>query len=204
MKALDRFRAGVSGMAGGCRGWRAAAAAFALLLTMGMRPAAAQVAPAADAGGAHLSVGGAISGYVLGYGNVKLYGPSVFVDIDTLRHFGVEAEVRLLPYHAQEGILQTVYKEEHATTYMGGVRYFRTYGRLQPYVKGLVGLGQFTYPYKYATDNDLVVAPGAGMDYKLTNRIKVRGNFEYQLWPQFLYGQMESYGVDVGVRVKIF
>ena len=86
MKALDRFRAGVSGMAGGCRGWRAAAAAFALLLTMGMRPAAAQGAPAADAGGAHLSVGGAISGYVLGYGNVKLYGPSVFVDIDTLRH----------------------------------------------------------------------------------------------------------------------
>ena len=187
------------------RAARALAAACALaVFFLAVRPTAAQTVAAADAGGARLSVGGTVSGFVLGYGNVKVYGASAFVDADTLRHFGLEGEVRFLPYHVENGIKQTPYKEEHATTYLAGPRYFRTYGRFQPYAKALIGLGQFTYPYKYATDNDLVIAPGAGLDYRLTRRIKFRTGFEYQIWPQFHFGQLNNYGLSAGFRVRIF
>jgi hypothetical protein len=108
-----------------------------------------------------LSAGGTVSGYVLGYGNVKVLGASAFVDVDTLRHFGFEGEARWLVFHLkadQNGPAA----DEHAATYMIGPRYSRNYGRFQPYAKALVGFGQFNYPYNLGTDNDLVVAPGGG------------------------------------------
>ncbi|MGA3080484.1 MAG: outer membrane beta-barrel protein [Terracidiphilus sp.] len=167
------------------------------------RAAHSQAAPAADAGGMRLSAGGTASGYELGYGQVKIAGASVFVDTDTLRHFGFEGEARWLMVHLpneQKGPAA----DETASTYMAGVRYSRYYGRLQPYAKGLVGFGEFNYPYNLAKETDLVIAPGGGFDYRLTNRIRWRAvDFEYQIWPQFHYGQMSSYGLSTGIRIKI-
>jgi hypothetical protein len=72
-------------------------------------------------------------------------------------------------------------------------------------VKGLVGIGQFSYPYNLARETDLVVAPGGGFDYCLTDRFRWRAaDFEYQVWPQFNFGQMSSFGLSTGIRVKIF
>jgi hypothetical protein len=171
---------------------------FLLAVCLGLtRAALAQVPPAADKGGLALSAGGTASGYSLGYGEQKLLGVSAFVDVDGRRHLGVEGEARWLIYH------QT--NEEHATTYTIGPRYSMYFGRFQPYVKGLVGLGQFNYPYNLGKDNDLVVAPGGGVDFRLSRRIRLRAvDFEYQLWPQFHYGLMSSYGLSTGLRIKIF
>jgi hypothetical protein len=157
----------------------------------------AQTVPEADSGGLALSAGGTASGYFLGYGEQKLLGVSAFVDVDGRRHLGVEGEARWLIFH------QT--NEEHATTYMIGPRYSMYFGRFQPYAKGLIGIGQFNYPYDLGRDNDLVVAPGGGVDFRLTRRIHLRAvDFEYQLWPQFHYGPMSSYGLSTGLLVKIF
>jgi hypothetical protein len=176
---------------------------LAACLVLG-RAAHAQAVPAADAGGMRLSAGGAVSGYELGYGQVKILGGSAFVDADTLRHFGVEGEARWLTFHLpadQKGPAA----DEHASTYLAGLRYSRYYGRFQPYAKGLVGFGLFNYPYNFARETDLVIAPGGGVDFRITRRIRWRAmDFEYQLWPQFNYGQMSSYGLSTGVRVKIF
>jgi hypothetical protein len=80
-----------------------------------------------------------------------------------------------------------------------------TFGRFQPYAKGLVGFGQFNYPYNQGQDTDLVIAPGGGVDFRLTRRVRLRlADFEYQFWPQFHYGALSSYGVSSGVRVRIF
>jgi hypothetical protein len=88
---------------------------------------------------------------------------------------------------------------------MAGPRYSRYYGRFQPYVKGLVGIGQFNYPYNLAKETGLVVAPGGGVDYRLTNRIRWRAaDFEYQIWPQFNFGRMSSFGLSTGLRIKLF
>jgi hypothetical protein len=176
---------------------------LAVCLGLG-RIAQAQAVPAADAGGMRFSAGGTVSGYELGYGQVKLLGGSAFVDADTLRHFGFEGEARWLTFHLpadQKGPAA----DEHAATYLAGLRYSRYFGRLQPYAKGLVGIGQFNYPYNLAKENDLVIAPGGGVDFRISRRIRWRAvDFEYQIWPQFTYGQMSSYGLSTGLRIKIF
>jgi hypothetical protein len=164
----------------------------------------AQAVPAADAGGVRLSAGGTASGYYLDYGKMKIMGATAFVDFDTLRHYGFEGEARWLAFHLPSDQNGPV-ADEHATTYMVGPRYSRYYGRFQPYAKALVGIGQFNYPYNFAKETDLVVAPGGGLDYRLTRRIRWRAvDFEYQIWPQFQYGRMSSYGLSTGLRIKIF
>jgi hypothetical protein len=141
--------------------------------------------------------GGLASGYNVQYGEVKLLGPAAFVDVDTLRHFGLEGEARWLDFHQTSNI--------HASTYMAGPRYHREEGRFDPYVKGLVGVGEFNFPYNYATGSYLVVAPGGGVDFRLNHHVWIRvADFEYQIWPQFTYGQMSSFGVSTGIRMRIF
>lgn len=162
-----------------------------------IRPAIAQVVPSGDKGGFSLAAGGAVSGYEIQYGEQKLAGATALVDVDTTRRFGLEGEARWLLYHQSNDV--------HVTTWMGGPRYHFTRGKLQFYAKGLVGLGQFQFPYDYAHGNYLVVAPGGGVDYRWKRRISFRlADFEYQYWPQFTYGAMNAYGLSVGVRYHIF
>lgn len=164
----------------------------------------AQAVPSADAGGARLSVGGTASGYYLGYGELKIFGASAFVDADTLRRIGVEGEARWLKFHLKADQVGPG-ADERATTWLAGPRYHLNLGRFHPYVKTLFGLGQFNYPYNDGQDNDFVIAPGGGLDIRLSRRVSLRAaDFEYQLWPQFHYGQMSSFGLNSGIRVRIF
>ncbi len=178
------------------QGFHAVLVAILLVLCLGMAGrASAQVVFAGDEGGVSLSAGATASGYAVQYGQQKLLGFSAFVDVDTTRRFGLEAEGRWLQYHNPNQI--------QARTYMGGPRYHYTMGRFQIYGKGLVGVGQFTFPYKYAQGNYLVIAPGGGVDYRWTRKISFRADAEYQVWPQFTFGSMDSYGVGVGIRYRI-
>jgi hypothetical protein len=173
---------------------------FALLLAVCLvvaRPVRAQVVPAGDAGGVILSAGATGSGYYLQYGERKLLGIAGFVDADTKRRTGIEAEARWLIYHQTANV--------NTATYAIGPRYHLDCGRFQPYAKGLVGIGQFNFPYHLAHGNYLVIAPGGGVDFYVSRRIRLRAvDFEYQLWPQFTFGFLSSYGVSTGIRVKIF
>lgn len=159
--------------------------------------ASAQVVPLAYAGGFTLSAGATGSGYYLQYGGQKMLGITGFVDLDTRRRLGIEGEARWLVFH------QT--NDEHAVTYAIGPRYHMNMGKFQPYAKALVGIGQFNFPYDYAHGNYLVIAPGAGVDYRINRRIYLRlVDFEYQDWPQFDFGGMSSFGVSSGIRIRIF
>jgi hypothetical protein len=173
---------------------------FAVLAVVGMgtaRIAAAQVVPSADAGGFTLAAGGTASGYEVQYGEQKLLGVSAVVDADTRRRFGIEAEARWLILHETDGL--------HATTWSIGPRYHFSKGKFQFYVKGLVGFGDFTFPYDYAHGRYLVISPGGGVDYRWRRKVSFRlADFEYQYWPQFTYGAMSSYGVSAGFRYHIF
>jgi hypothetical protein len=161
------------------------------------RPVCAQVAPSGDAGGLTLSAGATASGYCVQYGARKLLGVSGFVDVDTKRRLGIEAEARWLVFYQTENV--------HLATYAIGPRYHLTIGRFQPYAKGLIGFGDFNFPYNYAYGRYLVIAPGGGIDFRLTRRIRLRvADFEYQYWPQFTFGAMSSYGISSGIRVRIF
>jgi len=162
------------------------------------RVASGQVVPEGDAGGYRVTVGAMATGYSLGYGDRKMLGIAAIADIDTKRRFGFEGEAQWLTFHQTLNV--------HTTTYLIGPRYHLTYGRYQPYAKCLIGRGEFYYPYvNLATDKDFVLAPGAGLDFRITPRVRWRvADFEYQLWPQFYYGALSPYGISSGIRVRIF
>jgi hypothetical protein len=182
----------------GLRVW--VGAVFALMVSvlfMGPGQTRAQVVPPGDQGGARLSAGVLGSGYTLQYGQRKMAGISAFVDADTKRRLGIEAEGRWLEYNQTANV--------HAETYSIGGRYHFDLGRFQPYAKGLVGFGDFNFPYNYARGRYLVVTAGGGLDFHWTRRIYVRAvDVEYQDWPQFTFGNMNSLGVSAGLRVRIF
>jgi opacity protein-like surface antigen len=160
-------------------------------------PAHSQVVPEGDAGGLILSAGAMGSGFNVQYGDRKMLGVTGFVDADTVRRLGIEAEGHWLEYHQTANV--------HAETYSIGGRYHFELGRFQPYAKGLIGLGEFNFPYNLAHGSYLVVTAGGGLDYRLSHRIYIRAaDFEYQDWPQFTFGSMSSVGLSAGIRVRIF
>jgi len=161
------------------------------------RLALAQVQAPGDKGGFIVSVGGMGSGYYLQYGQRKMDGFTAFVDADTKRRFGIEAEGRWLEFHQTANV--------HVETFSAGGRYHFDVGRFAPYAKGLVGFGDFNFPYNYAYGRYLVVTAGGGLDFRWTRRVTVRAvDFEYQDWPNFTFGNMNSYGLNAGLRVRIF
>ena len=169
---------------------------LAISLALG-NSASAQVVPAGDAGGLNVFAGGTASGFLVQYGERKMLGVSAFVDVDTRRPIGLEGEARWLIFH------QTA--QVRTTTWLAGLRYHRAMGKFQIYAKGLVGVGEFNFPYNSAHGSYLVIAPGGGVDFRMTNRIRLRlADAEYQYWPQFTFGPMSSYGVSAGIRVRVF
>jgi hypothetical protein len=144
-----------------------------------------------------LSVGVIGSGDTFQYGPRKMLGAGAFVDADTSGHYGIEAEGRWVEFHQRADV--------HAETYSIGGRYHFVVGRFQPYAKGLVGFGDFNFPYNYATGRYMVVTAGGGVDFRWTHRITLRAaDLEYQDWPQFTYGSMTSLNASVGLKVRIF
>jgi hypothetical protein len=198
MKSTDQFTEAAGGKLELRLGRRAVFMVILLSACLGLaRTASAQVVFAGDQGGLTLTAGATASGYQVQYGEQKLLGVAAVVDVDTRRRFGVEGEARWLMFHETNQL--------HATTWMAGPRYHFTRGKFQFYGKGLVGVGQFYFPYKYAQGNYLVAAPGGGVDYRWTRRVSFRlADVEYQFWPQFTFGSMTSYGVSAGVRYHIF
>jgi hypothetical protein len=167
------------------------------ILSAGPRIAQAQVQAPGDEGGLIVSAGAMGSGYYLQYGQRKIAGITAFVDADTKRRFGIEAEGRWLEFHQTANV--------HVETYSIGGRYHFDVGRFAPYAKGLVGSGDFNFPYNYAYGRYLVVTGGGGLDFHWTRRITVRAvDFEYQDWPNFTFGNMNSFGLNAGFRVRIF
>jgi hypothetical protein len=190
---LRERRCGSSLRAGG--GTALAVAILAVWL-LWMPRVSAQVTPSADRGGLHLAAGGTASGYYVQYGQRDMVGVAGFVDIDSRRRLGAEAEGRWAEFRQTADV--------HVETYSAGVRYHFEFGRFQPYTKALAGEGEFNFPYNYARGNYLVVTGGGGVDYRLNQRIQIRAaDFEYQDWPQFTFGAMTAFSVSAGIRVRI-
>ena len=147
-----------------------------------------------------LAVGGSFNASRIQYGQRWLLGGTAFVDANFTWRYGIEGETNWETMRQFEQI--------HATTYLIGPR-FQLAGMGQnaqwrPYAKFLAGDGYFNFPYHYAWGNYFVMAPGAGMDYRVNSRIRLRlVDVEYQYWPGFTYGSMTNLNVSAGVRYRI-
>jgi len=158
----------------------------------------AQALPTATGPAGLLAVGGEGSYYQMDYGQRKVGGATVFVEVDPTWRFGAEAEVRFLRFHTYEDVTET--------TYLAGPRITlsRRPGKIRPYAKFLIGVGKITLPFHYAQGSFLTYAPGGGLDYVLNDRWTVRAaDFEYQDWPKFSYGALHPYGVSAGIVFRI-
>lgn len=187
-----------NGDAGARLGVRAIRAGAALALCLGVAALArTQTVPSGNQGGLSLSAGATGSGYYLQYGERKMVGVSGFVDADTRRRLGIEAEGRWVEWRQSNDV--------HVETYSIGARYHFQLRSFEPYVKGLAGFGDFNFPYNLATGRFFVLTAGGGLDYRLSRRIQIRAaDFEYQDWPQFTFGNMTTASVSAGLRLRIF
>jgi Outer membrane protein beta-barrel domain len=166
------------------------------LLLSGLRQSSAQALPTATAPGAYISVGATYSAFHIPYGQTVLGGAGVYADINFRRQVGLEAEARW----SNQGQVANV----HQTTYLIGPRIQFQRGNFSPYAKGLVGQGDFNLPYNYGTVGSLVIAPGAGLDFNVGDRLKLRlVDFEYQHWQNFPYGSYSPYGVSFGLSWRV-
>lgn len=161
---------------------------FALLLI----PTAliAQNSQSATGGEASISAGAEISGFNPDWGCPSsspfcandLVGPTAFFDFDMHGKYGLEGEARWLHWHGVGG--------EVESNYLVGPRYrmFR-YGRLSGWFKLVVGGGWITtinYPAAGSLKGSyFVYAPGGTVNYRLSHRLFVRADYEWQFWPSF-------------------
>ena len=117
------------------------------------------------------------------YGQKRIQGFTGFADYDFSGKLGVEFDA-----HIGNLITPTDIAEN---SYLAGPRYVFRFGRLHPYVKGLVGVGQFRVletqdNQGIYTGNYITYGLGGGLDYLATQHIVIRAaDFEYQKWPSF-------------------
>ena len=74
-------------------------------------------------------------------------------------------------------------------SFKGGAIYkTRSFYRLRPYAKALIGVGSIDFPSNdplYTHDTFLMEAFGAGAEYPVWNTLNVRADYEYELWNQY-------------------
>lgn len=152
----------------------------ALLLAVAPAVLLAQAVPTATRRG-DLQVGAGYSDAASDYGN-HFTGFNIYGDFDFLTHFGAEANFHFV----KEGGNNPDFSDLYEKTYEIGARYFRTYGRISPYAKIMIGRGVFNYPrYDHANLAYNLYAPGIGVDVHVKPYLNIRGDFEYQQWPSF-------------------
>jgi opacity protein-like surface antigen len=111
----------------------------------------------------------------------QLLGITAFGDANHIifQRLGVEGEMRFMPWKGPGGLDES--------SYLAGPRIgLLRYRRLMFSGKVLIGAGHISLSnHNPANGTYFAFAPGAIIDYKLTNRLVARGEYEYQIWPSF-------------------
>lgn len=161
---------------------------FAILFLTVSVPVFSQVVSGGSGGGLPLVIGVGFSDYNTDWSG-RLDGVTLWVDWSInrgpsfLHGLGIEAEGRDLNFGRKN--IPTLRQD----TGEGGAIYtWRHYRNFHPYGKGLLGFGSFDFghlnpTYSHATRT--VYALGGGVDYRAWRNVWVRGDYEYQFWPDF-------------------
>lgn len=156
----------------------------------------AQALPAARGGGS-IYTGGLFSVFHPDYGTNWLFGPGFYFDIDVGSHVGAEGEGRFLRMNQKYDV--------HEDNYLIGPRYRFHYHQFQPYVKLMLGNGQFNFPFNLAHGGYFVWALGGGVDMNLSPRWRWRiVDYEYQHWNGFQDSALTPNGFSFGISYRVF
>ena len=157
-----------------------------------------QVAPAVTYPKYSFQLGGEFSAYRPDYGPQTLLGLGAYADMDFRRWIGIEAESRALFLNKYENKLQM-------DTGGGGPRFFYRDHRFTPYAKVVIEFGSITFPnhtFDHATR--VLYGIGGGVDYNLSHRVSLRGEFQWQNWLNFPNRGLTPHGVNIGAAYRFF
>jgi opacity protein-like surface antigen len=182
---------------------------LATLFLAGAYSAFSQVVPSAREGGLPLVVGAGVSDFSLDYGaGRRMEGVSAWADWNLYRMpsflhgLGIEFEGRDIDIDRPSSLSRM-----RQDTGEGGVIYtWRHYHNFHPYAKYLAGIGSIDFPPAsanqplYTHKTNFVNSPGGGLEYRLFRNIWVRGDYEYQFWPNLFDRQtaLNPNGVTIG------
>lgn len=174
------------------------------LLVLSLLPTVllAQTPRSATGGQATLWAGGELSIYNPDWGcnsnlpfncSVLLLGPTAYFDFNWNQKLSAEGDAHWLVLHGIGG--------ETESSYLIGPRYrllnrdrFALFGRL-----GIGGEWIKTPFYPQAGSlkgSFFAIAPGADLDYRLSDRMSVRADYEYQFLPSFSGGPGHNHGLS--------
>lgn len=109
------------------------------------------------------------------------YGLTFYSTLDLTDHFGGEADIHLMDLRKVNTLAEDSYEL--------GPRFTLHRGRFEPYGKFLFGIGHTSVqPPIYVPHTPgtfFEVSFGGGLDYRVTDKIDARGDFEYQDWISF-------------------
>ena len=168
-----------------------------------------QVAAPGESHGVPLSIGAGYSNFQSDF-NGRISGIAVWADWTFyrapryLRGLGIEAEGRDLNF----GRTGTVANLRYDTISGGPIYTFSRCRRFHPYGKFLIGFGSidfFTPSPTYSHDTRQIYAPAGGLDYRLTRTIWLRGDYEYQFWPDLFHRHnLNPRGFTVGASYDFY
>lgn len=176
------------------------------ILVMLLLPAAllAQSPAAAVGGESSLWAGGEASAFNPDYGCASnspfecfdhwVVGPAAFFDLNLGARWGAEGEARWMDWHGQG-------KDSFSNYLVGGRYRVAQFHRLSAWAKLLAGGAWVQTPY-YPQAGSLkgsffAYVPGATVEYPLTHRFSLRGDYEYQILPSFYGPTTNSHGAVV-------
>lgn len=151
-------------------------AALLLLLGLANTTVHAQAVPTATIPG-NVEIGGGYTNANPDYGPKRMGGFFLFADGDLWKHFGAEVN-----YHRISGDKPTTITEN---TVEVGAKYRYPIHRLSPYLKILVGAGNFAFGSSSQDGTYRIYVGGGGLDYRVTNHLVARADYEYQRWGTF-------------------
>lgn len=149
-----------------------------LCLTTSFSAANAQVHETAVGASPHLWVGVEGSDFKTDYNPIagRLLGIGAYGDYYIKRSFGIEGEARFLDLNKPSGQTQKSFLAGPTGTVY---RWHKFSGN----VKFLVGVGTINYPYNIGFGSYFELEPGGNVEYRLTSRLKLRGEYDYQFLP---------------------
>jgi opacity protein-like surface antigen len=194
---------------------------IALSLMSAALPVSAQAVYDARQDRPSLSVGAGFSASNQDWGPHTVFGTTGYIDwrpgffTGPLTGFGLEVMGRDLSEHRLSTTAtlngKSVPIKPRTDTIGGGLIYHvhqQGFYKFEPYIKALGSFGSIDYsgsgllgPRVYH-DTRTVVSLGGGLDWNVQRRITVRGEFEYQIWPDFLGAQLNPVVFTGGVLYR--
>lgn len=135
--------------------------------------------------------------------SVHLSGIGAFVNYNWNHRFGVEGRARFLNLKSWHG--------ETEQDYLAGPRYtFLQSNKWRPYAEFQAGMVNIQYPFNLGSGTSFAIAPGGGLEYRLSRKWSVRASYEYQkLFKTLSFTNEPSFGIKPngasgGISYRVF